>query len=185
MITRPVVWTSLTLYLIFIACAWILPNRILIETLRAMLLSISIAVVIAYAAPAVSAMLDKRRPDLVAQLTLGIALGWAATAFQSTWSLIYRLAGQPLWMQNNDLNALIIWSLCLAAALHITAPGAIDGRIPRRNMVSLGLAIGAGVLIVSIIMIWNPNVDGLVDAIKPWLYDPKAIEDIGPRTIQL
>lgn len=172
---RPVIWTATGLYLIFLMGAWLVPNRALMESLRAFLLAISVAVVVAYARPALQAVFAARRPDLVEQLTLGIALAWGTTVIQSGWYMMWRLAGQPPWMVNNDFNALLLYSLCLAACLHITAPGAVDGVIPRRNMIVLGVAVGIAALLVSFLVLFNPDVTQFLEHFK-WLADPDDVE---------
>jgi hypothetical protein len=179
---RPVIWVSTALYMLFFIVAWKVQNRVIMETLRAFLLAASVAVAIAYSKPAVQAIMARKMPDLVSQLTLGIALAWATTAVQSAFYMIWRLAGQPAWMVNTDFSAFLLYSLCLAAVLHITAPGAIDGQIPKRNMVALGLAAGAAALIIGLIIVINPDVGAFVEYLKPWLYDPNDVaEALKPR----
>ena len=168
---RPPVWlVGLALIAMFVITAIAVPNRPLTEALRIMQISVGSVVLFAYGVDAWAAA-RKRYLDHGEQLTLGICVGFAAVVFGGIWALLWRLAGQPAWMYNSDFNAFMAFLVIIAGTLHITAPGAINGIVPRRNWIWWGCAVGLAVLVSTMILSLQPDVRWIVDGIEPFMRD--------------
>lgn len=161
-----VLQNAVILFAIFGVIAWIVPNKQLMELLHSVRSAIALAVVIAYTPICLEAVRVERL-DRVHQLSLGIWLAWFATFCMGIWSLIWRLSGRPPAMSDSDINALFLTMSTLAATLHITAPGAIDGIVPRKNWIALGLAFACGMFFASLILVFNPSIAGVLDGFRP------------------
>lgn len=168
MLRNRVLLTALALFGAYWIAARFVHVHYLIEALRILQVSVAVAVVISYMGPALDAVRSER-VNLVQQLSLGISLGFLSLALTGGWFTLWRLAGQPQWMPNSDINGFFIWLSILAGALHLTAPGAIDGRIPPRNWVWLGAAVGGAVLLFLIFLAQQPDLAWFAKALEPWL----------------
>lgn len=134
--------------ILLIAAYWVaaffVPSTYLIQVLNYVLISVAVAVSIAYL-PDVYQAIRMDRVDRVAQLSLGIALSWTAVIINRSWVGLIRIADAD-WMRASPMIGFYVFLSILAGVLHITAPGAIDGQIPKRNRITLGLAVAAGIL---------------------------------------
>lgn len=145
-----IVRTAVLVCAVYWAVAALVPSIVLIQVLNYVLIAISVAVTVAYI-PDVYDAIRMDRVDRVAQLSLGIALSWTAVFINRSWVGVIRLSDQD-WMRVSPVIGFYVLLSVLAGILHITAPGAIDGAIPRRNQVILGLAIGSGVLVAWLVL---------------------------------
>lgn len=127
--------------------------------------SVALAVVLAYASIFAAALLSTR-PDRVEQLSSGIVLSWVSTVLVSLWALVYRLGGKPAWMLDSDFYGYLIHLQVLGGILHITAPGAVGGGIPRRNWISLGVACGVTLFIFLMIVGFQPDARAVVNFLE-------------------
>lgn len=137
--------------LVYTAAALSLPHRVLMQILNIGTLSIAVAIVITYA-PAWAATLRKERMDGADALSLGIGCTWLAEIGQRLWSIIWRGLDQPGWMTESYVLPLLLTLNFLGGVQHITAPGAVDGIIPRRNWIVLGSAVGAATFVFLALM---------------------------------
>lgn len=124
--------------------AFFVPPTLLIQTLNYVLIAVAVAVTFAYL-PDVLHAVQMDRVDRVAQLTLGIALSWTAVIINRSWVGLIRINDAD-WMRASPVIGFYVFLSILAGVLHITAPGAIDGTVPRKNWVTIGVAIAIGVL---------------------------------------
>lgn len=145
------------------------PTHELIEYLRIMQASVAVAVVIAYAPSAFDAV-RKKRPNMADQVSMGISLGFLSLMGSGLWFLLWRLSGKPDWMLDSWLAALLIFASIIAGVLHLSAPGAINGVIPKRNFVWLGAAVGLGSLLFLTVMVFEPDLRPLVERLEDWLH---------------
>ena len=161
-------WCAAALFALYWLAAGLIPNAPLMEGLHAIRISICLVVVVAYA-PVCLDSLARERIGRVEQLSLGIVIGWGATLLSGIWSLLWRLAGQPAWMVNSDLNGFFIWVTILGAVLHVTAPGAVDGTVPRRTWILTGCAFGIGALGAAGLLVLRPEVGPAVERLATWV----------------
>lgn len=148
---RTLVFISLCLMILF----WLfMPSEvgegpaILVMVARG-ILSLIVCVMYAWS---IKTVWSDRIPDASHALIMGICLAFGADAFGSLMSIIWRWQGMP-----QDWRGLAVWYFpsfvtSIAAIMHITAPGAIQGRIPKRNVAVVSVAIGLSALVALIII---------------------------------
>jgi hypothetical protein len=173
-----------TIVIFYVATQMFNPGPI-VEMVRVASIPLSIAVVVAYGDGGIRALFA-RHPDKFAMLTLGIVVSWGSTALTSTWSVLWRLAGQPAWWINSYANAFGIYLALAAAVLHITAPGAVDGRIPRRLMIRLGLIAALVVSLAGAVILARPDLSSFVNSLRTYVEGADSAYGIGqhPRAAQ-
>lgn len=115
--------------------------------------------------------LKKREPARTDFLIVGIVLAWLSTDGQAILAVLFRLAGMPSWFVNSELYAPIRLLSVVAAVLHVSAPGAVDGLVPRRNRLAMGLGLGGAVLIVLVLLWQRPDMGPLIERTRPYIGD--------------
>jgi hypothetical protein len=170
MIRWPSLWIAVGLLVVFAALCQI-PPLPLGESLRAFVFALSVAIASSFAKPAFHAFTRKTFPDHVGQLAMGIFLLWTSMAIQSFWYVLWRVAGQPLWMFNNDFNSFTLYLFSIGGALHVTAPGALDGVIPARNMIKIGISLGVAALFLAFVMLASDSATAFVEFLHPFFED--------------
>lgn len=104
-------------------------------------------------------------------LIVGIWLAWLATFLQAMFSVMWRLAGGPDWLTNAEINAPFIILSVLGGMLHVSAPGALDGVVPRKNRVAMGMAFGVSLAIVTGLFATRPNIGPMIERARPYIGD--------------
>lgn len=137
--------TALYLAMLFV------PVRTLIQLGNYTLIWIAAAVTIAYVAGVVPAIMAKR-PDALAYLTVGVVMSWLSVFLNRTWATGLRNFPDAAWMRTYWIIPAYILIAVLAGSFHLLAGGAIDGRVPRRNWVWLGLVVGGGFATTALII---------------------------------
>lgn len=104
-------------------------------------------------------------------LIVGIWVGFFATLCQAIYSMAFRLAGNPAWLLNSEVNAPYILLSVVAAVMHVSAPGAVDGVVPRRNRLAMGVGFGAAVFLVICLFMIRPDIRPVLDRLRPYIED--------------
>lgn len=136
---------------VFWGVALLLPQRAMMQILNICTLSVSVAVVTTYM-PVWIRTLCKERLDGPEALSLGIGCTWASEIGQRVWSIAWRGLDQPLWMTQSPLLPLLVYLTLIGGVQHITAPGVINGVIPTRNWIALGLSAGVATLLTLLLV---------------------------------
>jgi hypothetical protein len=178
--TYPMLKGSVAVLLFFYVSTQISNPGPIVEMVRVASIPLSVAVIVAYGDGALRALFA-RHPDKFAMLTLGIVVSWGSTAMSSTWSVLWRLSGQPAWWVNSYPNSFGLYIALSAAVLHITAPGAVDGRIPRRLMIHLGVIAGLVVALACAVVTARPDLSSVINSLRPYVEGPDSAYGIGPR----
>jgi hypothetical protein len=163
-----VVFSSILLVLTLLWLGVVIPEGDLIIACRIFQASTAASVVAVYWPDARFAW-KSNSPEVGDYLIVGITIGWSATFCQAMFSVIYRLAGGPLWFANADINSLWIVMSSISGWLHIMAPGAVDGKVPRRNRLGLGAGIGAAVAVTCLVLWSRPNIGPALEFFRPAL----------------
>ena len=142
--------TAVVLVAAYWIAAFFVPAPLVIVGFSYILIAIAVAVTVAYL-PSVVQALAEDRLDRVAQLTIGIVLSWMAIIMARGWGNAIRILDQD-WMRNSPIVGFYLFISILAGVLHITAPGVINGKVPQRNWIILGCAIGAGSLVAGVLI---------------------------------
>ena len=128
----------------------LLPPDIYFPVLHALRISVSVVVVLTFIRALPAIMLQKHI-DQGSMLILGILCVWTAEIAISAWSLTFRLSDQS-WMRDSPILAGLLWMKVMGGTLHVTAPRAIDGRVPRRSWVMLIIGATVAALLAGIII---------------------------------
>lgn len=128
----------------------LLPPELYFPVLHALRLSVSVVVVLTFAR-VLPGILVQRPLDAGSQLILGILCVWVAEIAISAWSLTWRLSDQS-WMLNSPILAGLLYLKVVGGTLHVTAPRAVDGRVPRRSWVMLVIGASVAALLAGIII---------------------------------
>lgn len=170
MIHSRLFWAGLFLLFGYVAIDSIVPNADMILAMRVLQAAGAAVVCYIYWPDAIGA-LRAREPTMGDFLTVGIFTSWFATFCQATYSIVFRLAGSPLWLINADPVGLWITISVMAAILHVLAPEAIGGMVPRRNRVAVGGGLGVAIAIVLFVLAVRPDLGAAVERLKPWISD--------------
>lgn len=128
----------------------LIPQNALMQILNICVLSISVAVVTTYM-PVWIRTLCKQRMDGPEALSLGIGCTWIAEIGQRIWSIVWRGLDQPHWMLSSPVLPLMLFLTVVGGVQHVTAPGVIDGAIPTKNWIVLGISAGAATLLLLLV----------------------------------
>ncbi len=159
MARSPNVWAFAALCGAFWLLALATEYRPLNVFLQCTTLAVSVAVMFAYAAPGLEA-LQKREIDREDHLVLGICLAWLGVFLRSGFIILWRVGwlwGNPHSTIDSHWVNLFNFMILLGGVLHITAPGAMNNRIPPRNLALLGAAFGAGAGLASLLLVFVAN----------------------------
>lgn len=145
-------WACVFILLSYWGISQVTPFFERIEVLNALLFGVGMAIVVAYGIEAVKAIYNDNI-TFHEQLIIGIACGFLSRGIEAFWRLIWRAAGEPLWMQRVDLVGFFLWLSIIAGVLHLTSPRTIHGEIPPPFLVILGSFIGLGAALLAIAII--------------------------------
>jgi hypothetical protein len=126
-------------------------EAVLIQALRGVL---SLVVTIMFFWSLISLWRHKL-PDVGHALTAGIALAFAADVYSSILTITWTLRDTPMDWRTYPGWHFSFYLTSLAAILHIMVPGAINGIVPRRNVILVSCAIGLGVLLAGVVMFFT------------------------------
>ena len=140
--------TLLFLLAVWGAIAWFSAARPFIEFENCVLIAIAFGISISFFPGAIEA-LRATHPSSGQILAVGVWLSWVSVGFGRTLSLIGRTLGYDLTFFDTDITTLQIWLGILGGVCHLTAPEAIEGWVPTRAWVKVGVlcAFAAGLFL--------------------------------------
>ena len=147
-------WSALIFVIGYCVLAWLVPQKPLMQFLNILVLSISVAVVATYA-PAWVQTLRKENLDGPDALSLGIGCTWTAEIGQRIWSIIWRGLDKPDWMTTSPILPFFLALTVLGGVQHITAPGAVNGVVPKRGWSILGVSLGVATLLALLVAVYG------------------------------
>ncbi|MCJ2039858.1 hypothetical protein MKK55_13055 [Methylobacterium sp. J-059] len=162
-------WAALLLFLGYQLCNFFVPNSDMILAARVMAAGFYAVVLYVYGPDAWRA-LWKNDPISSDYLIVGIWLSFASHLGQTAYSIAYRLAPSD-WFLNSEIVSFIIMGSVVGAALHICAPGSLDGQVPRRNRIALGIGVGIATLVVGLLLVTRPDIRPLIERTRPYIGD--------------
>ncbi|NEU14705.1 hypothetical protein G3T14_21740 [Methylobacterium sp. BTF04] len=145
-------------------------NADMILAVRIIACAIYAAVLYVYAPDAWTAA-SNRDPERGDFLIVGIWLSFAGHLGQGLYAIAYRLAEAPAWLLNAEVIAPITIVSAIAGVLHVSAPGAFKGTVPRRNRYALALALALGVLALGVLLTTRPDIKPIIDRARPYIGD--------------
>ena len=169
-IKKQIVFATIVLVGTVFMLNFFVPNADLILAERIFQASVAATVVVVYW-PDARAAWKSESPERGDYLIVGVTLGWCATLCQAMFSVVFRLAGMPLWFTNIDANSLWILMSAISGILHIVAPGAVDGIVPRRNRIVLGVGMGIAVMGICVVLWTRPDISIYLEGCRFFLED--------------
>ena len=148
----PIVLSFVGLTVLYWVLAYLTEFENWIVFMNAILLLVAISVLIAYFKPICYAVATGKI-DRIDYLIMGVVLSWLSTILNRLWSTIYRSTGQPSWMFESDVLGYFIWMAIIGGILHLAAPGAIDGKVPTKNWIRVGVAVSGGIGL-AMVLLW-------------------------------
>lgn len=103
-------------------------------------------------------------------LVVGIWISFLSHFLQCLYSIIYRLSPSE-WLLYSEVVSPIVLLSVVAAVLHVSAPGAVDGIVPRRNKIALGVSVGFAAVVVVGLLVSRPNLQPYIQDLKPYISD--------------
>lgn len=148
---RPILFALILAGIALFLATMYVPPRTLIQMGNYTLIWVAAAATIAYVAGFTSAVMS-RRPSALDFLTVGVVLGWLSVFMNRQWAQGLRSFPNAEWMRTSWFISAYILIAVLAGAFHLIAGGSVDGRVPRRNWVWLGLVVGGGFATAALII---------------------------------
>lgn len=164
---NPLIPITIVLSLYWVG-AWLFPNPPYFEFLRIIASSIAVVPLVGYWRYAFKG-LGKAYPDYAQQLMMSVTLFCFIQFLMDIWQLIWRLAGRPPWWLDSPVYGFFIYLSILAAMLCATAPGALQGRIPTRNLLMIGVSCGIACCLFLIMLWFKLDASGLLSLLRPYL----------------
>ena len=162
--------TALVLFVGYQTFNVFVPNADMIIATRILAAAFYSVVVYAYAGDAWAAMM-RPAPTKADFLIVGIWLSFLSHLAQTVYAAIYRLAEAPVWLLNAEIVPIIVLLSMMAAVLHVAATGSIDGEVPRRSRIALGVGVGVAVLLVGTVVATRPDIGPTIERARPWIGD--------------
>lgn len=140
------VWIAATLFGVFGLSAYFSDYYTLNVLIQSVTMMVSAAVLVAYGRWGIEALLlNPISRDY--QLLLGINIAWLGTFLRSAFIIWWRVGPHGEAPIASDWVTFFNAMIMLGGVLHITAPGVIENKVPPRNWLLLGAAVGAGLTI--------------------------------------
>lgn len=132
---------------IFGAATLMFPAPFLIKWESFILAAIAFVVAITYLGSVIDGLRTQGRMPRYTHLALGIFLGWLSIVMNRTWVGVLRFYPLETWMRDSYFIAFYVYTTIMAGVFHLTAPGAIDGVVPKENWVKIGVTLTLGILL--------------------------------------
>jgi len=161
--------SALALVILYQCVNFFVPNADLILATRTLAAGFYATVLYVYGPDAWRA-LSTKEPQRSDFLIAGIWLSFASHLGQSVYSILYRLAPSQ-WFLNSEPVSFIVMFGIIAAIMHVSAPGGLNGTVPRRNRIALGLGVGVATITLALLLISRPDIAPLLERARPWIGD--------------
>ena len=85
-----------------------------------------------------------KRPGILAIYTLGAFLPWVAIIMLCATAIMIR-SGYAEFLRSSAVISAYLTFFIIAGILQLSSLGALDGHVPRANLIRVGLALGSGI----------------------------------------
>ncbi len=132
--------------------ALFVPAPTLIIVLNCLVFAIACGVITAYL-PSVYRACTTERPNQGDILVVGIWLAWISLIEARVWSIAWRALNRPEWLVDTDITTHIIAMALLAGVMHLAGPEAIEGRVPTKQWIRIGVLVASGALVAIVMLV--------------------------------
>ncbi|MGE8128978.1 hypothetical protein ACQKQD_18555 [Methylobacterium sp. NPDC080182] len=158
-------WVGLALALSYWLVAPFLPTNLQTEWLRVFMIVFSATAIIAWF-PAFREIVLRPSPVSAQQSVTGQVMFLTGVCGSAIWLLLWRMAGQPSWMVNSDLNGWFLWVISLGCGYSLIAPKDMAKEPPRARWGRVAWAFGISLVLGYGIIHLRPDIHPLVDWLK-------------------
>lgn len=125
-----------------------------IEVGNIITVSLACGIVVTYT-PTAWAIIKYPVLDGASILSFGIWLGWSAIMYRTGGAIIWRLLDKPdNWLDSGWWGLHIALSCCSAIG-HLIAPEAVNGRVPTKEWIRIGILVAVSVLVAGLLTSLN------------------------------
>ena len=143
--------------LLYAVASWSIPAPHLILILNGLLLSVGSGIAVAYA-PIIGTALVNAMPSKGEYLIVGIFFSWLSVFGYRGLSIVGRDFGHPEVFNSTPTTFLFSMSL-MSGMLHLWAPNAVMGRLPRKRWVTTGIVVALGLFVVFVVWTMHRGVE--------------------------
>lgn len=151
---RKELWIGFAFVAAFVAIIFALDDKDAVELFNGILFSVAVGVMVTYW-PAFWRALGEERKSSSDYLLLGIGISWLSITLHRGLSTVWRAYDKPEWIADHWVWSVFIFLGIIAGTLHITAPHAIDGRVPTWNWIKWGIFVALGTAAAVTFMWWT------------------------------
>lgn len=129
-----------------------LPRLWVAEIVNGVLMSTSIAIIMAYGTVALDGIRSPRTSTRQQYLAIGVCAVWVCILAFRVWSTIYLNVGRPAWMEQHWFPYATLYMCALAGVFTLRAPATLPGNRTRRSWRYIAIAFGGGVIIAAALL---------------------------------
>ncbi len=156
-IKRSTLLSLMSVFLIgYFVSIWLLGQETAIEIGNMILFSLALGVAVAYTTTAWGVMLHPTL-DGATVLSLGIWLGWISITYRTGGAILWRFFDKPEGWLDSALWALHIVGTCCSAVAHLVGPESMDGRVPTKQWVRIGIMVAGSIMMMGLLTILNSS----------------------------
>ena len=144
-------WVAFAVWGSFWLFAPFMDTSDLFDLVNGLGVAIGVGVIFAYAPGAYRSL--RLPPDRMLAghyLVLGILTAVAGFVAHRFWGWIWRWVDKPTWMLDHKVLAWFFWIIASGYVVHLTSVNAIEGRVPGKNWVRLGIYVAAGLVLAAV-----------------------------------
>lgn len=158
-------WIGLASALSYWIVAPFLPTNLQTEWLRVFMIVFSATAIISWF-PAFREILLRPSPVSAQQSIMGQVMFLTGVCGSAIWLLLWRMAGQPAWMVNSDLNGWFLWVITMGCFYSLIAPKDMAKEPPRTRWGRVAWALGITLVLGYGIVHLRPDITPVVDWLK-------------------
>lgn len=170
-------WIGLASALSYWIVAPFLPTNLQTEWLRVFMIVFSATAIVAWF-PAFREIVLRPSPVSAQQSIMGQVMFLTGVFGGAVWLLLWRMAGQPSWMVNSDLNGWWLYLVGLGCFFSLIAPKDMAKEPPRTRWGRVAWAFLISLVLGYGIIHMRPNIMPLVDWLK------HRVSDMAPAQVQ-
>jgi hypothetical protein len=142
-----------------------LPTNLQTEWLRVIMIVFSATAILAWF-PAFREIILRPSPVSAQQSIMGQVMFLTGVFGGAVWLLLWRMAGQPAWMVNSELNGWWIWLVGLGCFYSLIAPKDMAREPPRTRWGRVAWALVISLILGFVIVHLRPDVSPVVGWLK-------------------
>jgi hypothetical protein len=129
-----------------------MPKLWLAEVVNGILISVAIAILLAYGPIALDGIRKPQKSTRQQYLAIGICAIWTCVLMFRLWSEVYLNIGRPAWMEQHWFPYASLYMCALAGLFTLRAPATLPGNKTRRSWRYIVSAVIGGVVLAAVLL---------------------------------